>query len=55
MRDPDKIWEEKFNDHSLDDESWLDPAMDVFQNISAEIYGLKKKRKWFFILLFMIL
>lgn len=54
MRDSKNIWDEKFNHHSLEDEAWLEPAIDVFDNIAAEVYDTKGKRKNL-VLLFLIL
>lgn len=48
------IWEKAFNDHSLDNESWLEPASDVFDNISSEIYKEKRSQKYWLIIFLLL-
>ncbi|NNL90740.1 MAG: hypothetical protein HKO66_00775 [Saprospiraceae bacterium] len=55
MLENDNIWQEKFNEESLDSEAWLTPNANLFDSIthSIEIANKKKKRKW--IILFFII
>ncbi|MBT8232702.1 MAG: hypothetical protein KJN84_08745, partial [Bacteroidia bacterium] len=55
MLDNDNIWQEKFNEESLDNEAWLAPSPDLFDSITNTIDSAEKKKKRKWIILFFII
>jgi len=44
MLDKNDIWQDKFNDRSLENESWLEPSEKLFQAIEKEVYPEDKRK-----------